>query len=155
MLQDETCYFLAADLMAKVGRTDAGAFLETCVRLSVPAYWNGRDPAMGRSLAVLRGSNLGESRTKLGSHVLTETMERRPEIARSYDRLFPNQDTLPKADLEPDCAAFAKEARERITRCSWTANSFSCDQWSFLPSVRKISRAQAEAHVRDAESRGK
>ena len=34
---------------------------------------------------------------KLGSHILTETMESRPEIGfESYDRLFPNQDTLPK-----------------------------------------------------------
>ena len=34
---------------------------------------------------------------KLGSHILTETMEHRPELGlKSYDRLFPNQDTLPK-----------------------------------------------------------
>ena len=34
---------------------------------------------------------------QIGSFLLTETMERRPGIGlRSYDRLFPNQDTLPK-----------------------------------------------------------
>lgn len=34
---------------------------------------------------------------KLGSHLITETMESRPDIGlASYDRLFPNQDTLPK-----------------------------------------------------------
>ena len=34
---------------------------------------------------------------KLGAHVLTETMERRPDIGLdSYDRFFPNQDTLPQ-----------------------------------------------------------
>ncbi len=33
----------------------------------------------------------------LGSCLLTETMERRPDIGLgSYDRLFPNQDTLPE-----------------------------------------------------------
>jgi len=33
---------------------------------------------------------------KLGAHLLTETMERRPDIGLdSYDRFFPNQDTLP------------------------------------------------------------
>src|SRR2546429_5718662 len=33
---------------------------------------------------------------KLGTHILTKTMERRPEVGLdSYDRLFPNQDTLP------------------------------------------------------------
>jgi hypothetical protein len=38
---------------------------------------------------------------RLGSHVLTETMEARPDIGLdSYDRLFPNQDTMPQGDLE-------------------------------------------------------
>ena len=34
---------------------------------------------------------------RLGSHVITETMEVRPDIGLdSYDRLFPNQDTMPQ-----------------------------------------------------------
>ena len=34
---------------------------------------------------------------RLGSHLLTETMEGRPDIGLdSYDRLFPNQDTMPQ-----------------------------------------------------------
>ena len=33
---------------------------------------------------------------RLGAHLLTETMDRRPDIGLdSYDRFFPNQDTLP------------------------------------------------------------
>src|SRR5258708_9810663 len=33
---------------------------------------------------------------KVGYYILTETMERRPDIGfDSYDRFFPNQDTLP------------------------------------------------------------
>lgn len=34
---------------------------------------------------------------RLGSHLLTDTMEGRPDIGLdSYDRLFPNQDTMPQ-----------------------------------------------------------
>lgn len=34
---------------------------------------------------------------RLGSHLLTEAMEARPDVGLdSYDRLFPNQDTLPQ-----------------------------------------------------------
>jgi hypothetical protein len=34
---------------------------------------------------------------RLGSHALTETMERRPDIGLDwYDRLFPSQDTMPQ-----------------------------------------------------------
>jgi hypothetical protein len=37
---------------------------------------------------------------KLGAHILTETMERCPEIGfESYDRFFPSQDTMPAGGL--------------------------------------------------------
>src|SRR6266853_938197 len=37
MLRDETCYLLAADFDRESWRDDAGAFLATCRRLSLPA----------------------------------------------------------------------------------------------------------------------
>jgi len=37
MLQDETCFFLAADFDDENWQQDAAAFLETCQRLDVPA----------------------------------------------------------------------------------------------------------------------
>ena len=37
MLLDETCYFLAADFDDEHWQEDAGAFLDTCRRLSLPA----------------------------------------------------------------------------------------------------------------------
>ena len=56
---------------------------------------------------------------KLGSHILTETMEQRPDIGLdSYDRLFPNQDTLaPGRFRQSDCVAASKTtARTRQQR---------------------------------------
>mgnify|MGYP001584719432 CR=1 FL=1 len=37
MLRDETCWFLAVDFDKSAWREDAGAFLETCMELAVPA----------------------------------------------------------------------------------------------------------------------
>ena len=37
MLQDETCFFLAVDFDKEGWREDAGAFLETCRAISIPA----------------------------------------------------------------------------------------------------------------------
>src|SRR5256885_16503501 len=37
MLRDETCFFLAADFDKATWQQDAGAFLETCRQMSVPA----------------------------------------------------------------------------------------------------------------------
>ena len=51
-------------------------------------------------LALLRAGDPGRTSRKLGAHLLTETMERRPGIGLdSYDRFFPNQDTLPQGGL--------------------------------------------------------
>ena len=98
MLLDETCFFLAADFDKAAWREDAAAFLETCRQMNLPAtlersrsgngghIWLFFDQAMPAGLA-----------RKLGAHILTETMERRPDIGLdSYDRFFPNQDTLPQ-----------------------------------------------------------
>ena len=37
MLRDETCFFLAADFDKATWQQDAGAFLETCQQMNVPA----------------------------------------------------------------------------------------------------------------------
>ncbi|MBM3892182.1 MAG: DEAD/DEAH box helicase, partial [Verrucomicrobia bacterium] len=95
---------------------------------------------------------------KLGSHILTETMESRPEIGLgSYDRLFPNQDTLPKGGFGNLIALpLQKQARDRGNTV-FLDKQFKPfpDQWAFLASLRKISRAGVEALVRDAEGRGR
>ena len=98
MLLDETCYFLAADFDRENWQEDAGAFLETCRRLSLPAALERSRSGNGGHVWLFFEDAISASLArKLGSHVLTETMERRPEIGfGSYDRLFPNQDTLPK-----------------------------------------------------------
>jgi len=159
MLLDETCFFLAVDFDRESWREDAGAFVATCRRLGVPAalersrsgngghVWFFFDEAVSASVA-----------RKLGSHILTETMERRPDIGLgSYDRLFPNQDTLPKGGFGNLIAMpLQKEARQRGNTV-FLDEQFQPfpDQWSFLASVQRISRARVESLVRDAESKGR
>jgi hypothetical protein len=57
---------------------------------------------------------------RLGSHVLTETMEQRPELGLdSYDRLFPSQDTMPQGGFGNLIALpLQKEPRNRGKRLS-------------------------------------
>ena len=98
MLQDETCFFLAADFDKERWREDAAAFLETCRQKSLPAALERSRSGNGGHIWLFFEEAIpaGLAR-KLGSHILTETMERRPDIGLdSYDRFFPNQDTLPK-----------------------------------------------------------
>jgi hypothetical protein len=159
LLQDETCFFLAVDFDNASWRDDAAVFLETCRDLNLPAalersrsgrgahVWFFFDEAIPAALA-----------RRLGSHVLTETMERRPDIGLdSYDRLFPNQDTLPHGGFGNLIALPLQRAARKQDNTVFVDGAFVPwpDQWSFLASVRKIGRPQVEELAADAERRGR
>lgn len=159
MLQDETCHFLAVDFDRENWQEDAGAFLETCQQLDLPvALERSRSGNGGHVWFFFEEAISAGLARELGSHVLTETMESRPEIGLgSYDRLFPNQDTLPKGGFGNLIALpLQKQARQRGNTV-FLDGQFKPhpDQWSFLASVRGISRARTEALVREAESKGR
>ncbi len=98
LLPDETCWFLAVDFDKSGWREDVAACLETCCRLSLPAALERSRSGHGAHLWLFFEESIPAALARrLGSHVLTETMESRPELGLdSYDRLFPNQDTMPQ-----------------------------------------------------------
>ncbi len=98
MLRDETCFFLAIDLDKRSWREDARAVMETCRRLGLPAALERSRSGNGAHLWLFFEEAVPATLArKLGAHLLTETMERQPNIGLdSYDRFFPNQDTLPQ-----------------------------------------------------------
>ena len=159
MLLDETCWFLAMDFDRENWRADAGAIIETCRRLGLPAALERSRSGNGAHVWFFFDEPLSATLArKLGTHVLTETMEHRPEIGfNSYDRLFPNQDTLPKGGFGNLIALpLQKPARQRGNSV-FLDEQFRPypDQWAFLASVRRISRARVEAMVREAEAKGR
>ncbi len=159
LLQDETCFFLAVDFDKAGWRDDAAAFLDTCRHLNLPAalersrsgrgahVWFFFDEAIPAALA-----------RRLGSHVLTETMERRLDIGLdSYDRPLPNQDTMPQGGFGNLIALPLQRAARKQDNTVFldSASVPWADQWAFLASVRKIGRPQIEEIVEDAERRGR
>jgi superfamily II DNA or RNA helicase/very-short-patch-repair endonuclease len=159
MLLDETCFFLAVDFDDEDWRQDAAAFLDTCRRLDVPAVLErSRSGNGGHVWFFFEEAIPATLARKLGSHILTETMEARPEIGfDSYDRLFPNQDTLPKGGFGNLIALPLQKLARQRGNTVFLDDKFipHADQWAFLASVQRMSRAQVEAHVRDAESKGR
>ena len=159
LLLDETCFFLAVDFDKTGWREDAAAFLDTCRRLHLPAALERSRSGRGAHAWLFFEEAIPAALSRrLGSHILTETMEGRPDVGLdSYDRLFSNQDTLPH-DGFGNLIALPLQRRSR-----GQGNTLFLDdqlepwpdQWAFLAGVRKISRAHAERIVQDAEQRGR
>jgi superfamily II DNA or RNA helicase len=156
MLQDETCFLLAVDFDNEGWREDAQAFRETCEHLNIPAALERSRSGNGAHIWIFFDQAIPAMLArKLGSHILTETMERRPDVGlSSYDRFFPNQDTLPKGGLGNLIALpLQKQPRE-------SGNSLFLDedfvpypdQWAFLSAMRRTDQPAIENIVRRAEA---
>jgi superfamily II DNA or RNA helicase/very-short-patch-repair endonuclease len=156
MLQDETCFFLAVDFDKEGWREDAKAFSETCRHLNVPAAVERSRSGNGAHVWIFFDEAIPAALARrLGSHILTETMEHRPDIGLgSYDRFFPNQDTLPKAGFG-NLIALPLQRRPRESGNSvFLDDAFVPypDQWAFLSTVRHVDRSAVEIIVRNAEA---
>jgi superfamily II DNA or RNA helicase len=158
LLPDETCWFLAVDFDGAGWRDDVAAFVENCRSVGCP-------PAVERSrsgngahawffFAATVASSLARS---FGSFLLTETMGRRHQLSmRSYDRLFPNQDTLPHGGFGnlialPLQHAAIQNGNTLFVDTTWTPYP---DQWAVLAAAPRLQPARVEALVKDAERRG-
>jgi hypothetical protein len=95
---------------------------------------------------------------RLGSYVLTETMERRPDIGLdSYDRLFPNHDTMPHGGFGSLIAPPLQQGPRRRENSVFIDGNFSpwSDQWAFLARLQRLARRHIEGIVAAAERRGR
>ena len=97
LLQDETCWFLAADFDKESWVDDAMALLETCRAKGIAAALERSRSGNGGHVWIFFSEPVpARIARQLGAALITETMEKRPEIGfTSYDRFFPNQDTMP------------------------------------------------------------
>ncbi|MGO9841483.1 MAG: TOTE conflict system archaeo-eukaryotic primase domain-containing protein [Candidatus Acidiferrales bacterium] len=159
MLLDETCFFLTADFDKTTWQDDVAAFLETCRQMNLPAALERSRSGSGGHIWFFFNEPVPATLArKLGAHILTETMERRPDIGLdSYDRFFPNQDTLPPGGFG-NLIALPLQKRPRESGNGLFLDERMTpypDQWEFLSSVHKISRGEVEEVVRLAEAKGK
>ena len=156
LLVDETCWFLAADFDKDTWAEDVTAFLEICHAHNVPVI-------LERSRAGNGGHVWGffsepipaRLARRLGSYLLTRTMENRPEIGLdSYDRFFPNQDTMPKGGFGNLIALPLQNKPRSKNNSIFIDENFEPypDQWAFLSSVRQMTRREVEAIVDEAST---
>jgi hypothetical protein len=97
LMPDETCWFLAADFDKQSWQRDALAFVATCREKGTPAALERSRSGNGGHVWIFFSEPVSASDArKLGAYLVTETMERCPDVGfESYDRFFPSQDTMP------------------------------------------------------------
>lgn len=158
LLADESCWFLAADFDKSTWTEDAKTFLETCVSYQVPAVLERSRSGNGGHVWIFFETPVpAVLARKLGSLLLTSTMNRRPEIGMdSYDRLFPSQDTLPRGGFGNLIALpLQKKPREQNNSVFLdnNLNPYS-DQWAFLSSIQKMAHQDLERIVKNVQDEG-
>ena len=159
MLPDDTCRFLAADFDKWTWRRDAEAFLAACRSKQVPAALERSRSGNGGHVWTFFAEPVPAALARrLGAHLLTETMERNPDIGfESYDRFFPSQDTLPAGGFGNLIALpLAHGPRDRGNSL-FLDEGFEPwpDQWAFLSSLRRLSLAEASAIADEAGRQGR
>lgn len=159
LLADDTCWFLAADFDKQTWQDDVGAFADTCQQLGVPAAVERSRSGNGAHVWIFFSEPLpARLARQLGCSLITETMERRPEIGLdSYDRLFPNQDTVPQGGFG-NLIALPLQKKPRANRNSAFVGRHLqpyADQWAFLSSLRRMPRCDVESLVDGAARKGR
>ena len=150
MLEDETCYFLAIDFDDKKDdnhiKEDVLAFAKVCDNYNVPLAIERSMSGKGIHCWIFFEDKVKAMvARKLGSLLLSKTMELRDnlEIA-SFDRMFPNQDLMPKGGYGNLIALpFQYEARKYGNSLFVDHNFIVIDnQWEYLDSVKKMSKEE-------------
>ena len=149
LLLDETCWFLAVDFDKKAWQADASAFIKTCREFGLPASLERSRSGNGGHVWLFFDSRIPAcSARKLGCYLLTKTMDRRPSIGLdSYDRLFPNQDTMPKGGFG-NLIALPLQRNPRAQGDSVFVDENLqpfADQWRFLSAVRRLRADEVES----------
>jgi hypothetical protein len=158
LLPGETCWFLAADFDKKTWEYDSLAFLEICREMSVPAALERSRSGKGGHIWIFFERPLPAIiARKLGCMILTRAMERRHQLGLdSYDRFFPNQDTMPKGGLGNLIALPLQFAPRKAHNSVFIDPEFNPypNQWEFLATIKRMAASEAEEIVADAQRKG-
>ncbi|MBT8767338.1 TOTE conflict system archaeo-eukaryotic primase domain-containing protein [Metapseudomonas boanensis] len=151
LMPDDTCHFLAVDFDEADWRDDVRAFAQSCRELEVPVAVEISRSGHGAHAWIFFASYVpAADARRLGTAIISHTCERTRQLAlTSYDRLFPNQDSLPKGGFGNLIALpLQKQARARNASVFVDEELVPYpDQWAFLASVRPMHRDDIEPAI--------
>ncbi|WP_331457898.1 DEAD/DEAH box helicase family protein [Burkholderia sp. MSMB1552] len=142
LLEDDGCYFLAVDFDEAEWRDDIRAFSQSCRELGVPVALEISRSGQGAHAWIFFSTKVSaRDARRLGTAIISHTCSRTRQLQlSSYDRLFPNQDTMPKGGFG-NLIALPLQKRPREVDCSVFVDTDLCpysDQWAFLASIQPM-----------------
>ena len=152
MTEDECSWFLAIDFDDDDWQKDIIAFCDTCAELGlVTAMERSRSGNGGHVWFFFEEKIPAAIARKFASVLLTQAMSRYHEIKfNSYDRLFPNQDTMPSGGFGNLIALPLQGLARKNGNSLFVDENFIpyLDQWAFLSSIPKLSTSTVEDYIK-------
>ena len=154
--KDNTCSFLCTDFDDKNCehgyKNDVLAFVNVCKTWNIPCYIERSRSGNGAHVWIFFGTPVTAFKArKLGNAILTEAMNSDVHLSfKSYDRFFPNQDSLPEGGLGNLVALPLQGMARRKGNSVFVDEDFNAyaDQWEMLSQIHKLSEAELDSQLR-------
>lgn len=148
LLPGDRCYFLAIDFDDADWREDARAVLQTCLTHQLPAALEISRSGEGAHLWLFFAeATPARDARRLGTGLISATCVRTRQLKlSSYDRLFPNQDTMPKGGFGNLIALPLQKHPRELGRSIFVDANLQPhpDQWAFLESIVPLAPERLE-----------
>ncbi|MCA8973228.1 MAG: restriction endonuclease subunit R, partial [Planctomycetes bacterium] len=159
MLFDESCWFLAADFDKGNWMEDVASFVATCRGHDVPVAVERSRSGNGAHVWFFFAAPVPAAIARtMGCFLLTETMSRHHELPlSSYDRLFPNQDTMPRGGFGNLIALPLQRSARQAGHTLFVDEAWQPlpDQWAFLAGAPRIEPRRVHELAQEARDGGR
>lgn len=148
ILPNDTCYFLAIDFDDGDWQENVSEVRNICTSWNIPCAVERSRSGEGAHLWIFFTEPIPCSTArKLGTALITAAMENSGKLKLdSYDRMFPNQDTLPKGGFGNLIALPLQGQARKKNNSSFVDENFVAytDQWAYLSQMQKLSAIEIE-----------